>query len=677
MTFTKIQTYDLIEESITDGQLICEVETDVNSVSYSITSSTNQYFSVIGNKVFLTGDGKVAVNKDYPSDITKEIQFLNFTIIAADQETNAKITQKITVKVQRVIDNPPYVLDHFEHEMYTKNLYPGMLVSKIDLVYNTFANIVGTDSSFFDIAPIPKKGIDNITITLNNNGVNKFHNLNFSNLNKNDVSLVGEKKVYSHKLIINLVDATNNKSDTTTVYAKFVEGDHYKNLPIKNNAEIQAELLATKISDIVTKQEGAINSQSFYISDLKRKVSTAGNQINLNEIQINKINALLIENISENKEVFQFINDKIKVIVESNNGMYDVIYKTTADYLNTCTNSDLENKADIFYRVNIAKAMIDSEKISSKAFSEYFMSRTDKAIAKRFSNIETTIDEKFTKLNTAISTNIITSSDSKFNALAVGINSAVSHLKTVTDTANKALVVATNADNNAAAVSDHANSLSGRTLSDLGDSNGWAFSGTTLEYKGDSVVDYGSSDTTIYGVHDVYLSTNGNNLQWNGSDLTFSNTSSSGSSVTATYFYGTATKAEYADLAEFYKKEINDKYLYESGTLVYLNRSNPEKDFEITENYIKNIYGGVITTNPGFILNSTQEDENHICIALTGRVPVKCIGIIKKGMYLYPSSINPNIAEGTYNIKNDLELVGISLENSSNSNIKLILSKVK
>lgn len=674
MTFTKIQTYDLIEESITNGQLICEVETDVNSVSYSITSSTNQYFSVLENKVFLTGDGKVAINKDYPSDITKEIQFLNFTIIAVDQETGAKITQDVTVKVQRVIDNPPYVLNHFEHEMYVDNLYPGMLVAKLDLVYNTFANIVGTDSSFFDIMPIPTIGTDNITIKLNNNGVDKFANLDFSTLNTSVVSLVGEKKVYSYKLVINLVDATNNKSDSVTIYAKFVEGDHYKNLPIKNNAEIQAELLATKISDIVVKQEGAINSQSFYISSLKRKISTAGSQVNLNRTQINKLNSLIIENISENKEVFKFTNDKIKVIVESNVDMYDVIYKTVANYLNTCTNSDLENKADIFYRSNMAKAFGDSERISSKSFSDYLMSRTDTAIDKRFENIETTIDAKFLKFYNAIYSNIITPSNSKNAAIVSGINSAVSKIKTATIMANKAFAVATNADNNAATVSNRLSSVEVRKLENLGTSDGWSFSGDSINYDSNTVVEY-SSNTTVYGSENVCLhGGNGDNLKWDGSDLTFSNTDAT---VTAKYFIGTASKAEYADLAEFYKKEINDDYIYEPGTIVYLNRSTPEKDFEVTENHSGNIYCGVITTNPGFILNNAQENENHVCIALNGRVPVKCIGIIKKGMYLYPSLINPNIAEGTYNIKNDLELIGISLENSSDINIKLILSKVK
>jgi phage-related tail fiber protein len=92
--------------------------------------------------------------------------------------------------------------------------------------------------------------------------------------------------------------------------------------------------------------------------------------------------------------------------------------------------------------------------------------------------------------------------------------------------------------------------------------------------------------------------------------------------------YGTASSAQYADLAEKYTSD-ND---YESGTVVIfggLNEttiSNVEYDTKVA---------GVVTTNPAYLMNS---DINGISVALTGRVPCKVVGPIRKGDLLVTSS---------------------------------------
>ena len=41
---------------------------------------------------------------------------------------------------------------------------------------------------------------------------------------------------------------------------------------------------------------------------------------------------------------------------------------------------------------------------------------------------------------------------------------------------------------------------------------------------------------------------------------------------------------------------------------------------------------GVISTNAAYLMNGgAGEDDTHPPVAITGRVPVKCVGIIKKG----------------------------------------------
>jgi len=678
MEFTEIKTYDIIEESLINGQLLCEVETDVNSVSYSVDSSYNNYFSVQENKVYLTGDGKEAINKDYPEDISKELQYLNFTIIATNLETNASISQDISIKIQRIIDNPPYVLNHFEHNLYTHNLYPNMLVSKIDLVYNTYCEILGINASYFDIDSIPSAGTDNIIIKLNNNGINQYSNLDFDTLNQDDIELIDNRRVYKHELILNFTDATNGKTLVYSIWTRFVEGDQYQNLPTKNNLEIQAELLATKISDIATKNDETINEYSFDISNLKRKVSVIGSQLNLNRTQINEIHALLQETINETKETFVFTDDKIKVVVKSQMDMYNVIYKTISDYLNTNLNSDLENKANMFWMVNENENYGLTNHISSKGFSEYLMARTDLEIQRRFENYTDTINQMFVNFRTLINSNIISPITTKTTELASGINQAFIDMVNIGNVAEEARTRVLNADDNIKYLDTRIQFMEGFSLEDWGTDNTWKFFGSSLQYTGIDVIRWGSTEVELYHSNRITLNTDDGSAYWDGDTLTFDNAENV--TVDAGTFTGTATTAKYADLAEYYKKEIKEEYLYEPGTILYFNRSKDTEDFEVTENAKGNIYCGVVTTSPGFVLNSAFEDnQEYVNIALNGRVPVKCKGIIKKGMYLYPSTNNPNIAEGTYQFKGTPDLIGVALENSNISSLEnfKILCKVK
>lgn len=98
-------------------------------------------------------------------------------------------------------------------------------------------------------------------------------------------------------------------------------------------------------------------------------------------------------------------------------------------------------------------------------------------------------------------------------------------------------------------------------------------------------------------------------------------------------FRGTATSAEYADLAERYAADKE----YEPGTVVIL---GGEK--EITESIDSasiNVFG-IISTAPGFEMNSgAGSDATHPYVALAGRVPCKVIGPVKKGERLVTSEV--------------------------------------
>ena len=55
---------------------------------------------------------------------------------------------------------------------------------------------------------------------------------------------------------------------------------------------------------------------------------------------------------------------------------------------------------------------------------------------------------------------------------------------------------------------------------------------------------------------------------------------------------------------------------------------------------------GVVSEHPAYLMNSTQEGEHVIPVALTGRVKVKVAGVIHKGDMLVTSSVPGHASKG-------------------------------
>jgi hypothetical protein len=127
--------------------------------------------------------------------------------------------------------------------------------------------------------------------------------------------------------------------------------------------------------------------------------------------------------------------------------------------------------------------------------------------------------------------------------------------------------------------------------------------------------------------------------------------------VEARFFNGTATSANYADLAEIYKTDKE----YEPGTVVSVGG-----DEEVTASSFGDRAIGVISTNPAYLMNSEAVGQP---IALKGRVPVRVIGDVKKGDRLIASSEGRAI-RATFHQYADV--FAISLETNNNVEEKLI-----
>lgn len=121
--------------------------------------------------------------------------------------------------------------------------------------------------------------------------------------------------------------------------------------------------------------------------------------------------------------------------------------------------------------------------------------------------------------------------------------------------------------------------------------------------------------------------------------------------------FGTATTAQYADLAEKYTTDVE----YEAGTVLAVAMYG---DAEATQTWQSGQrILGVISTNPAFLMN---DDADGQAIALRGRVPVKVIGPIRKGQPLICNQDGKGMYGDTSNS------FAIALETNEDANVKLV-----
>jgi hypothetical protein len=101
--------------------------------------------------------------------------------------------------------------------------------------------------------------------------------------------------------------------------------------------------------------------------------------------------------------------------------------------------------------------------------------------------------------------------------------------------------------------------------------------------------------------------------------------------------HGTATSANYADLAEKYMPDAE----YAPGTVLVF---GGDKEVTISTTYLDSRVAGVVSTNPAHLMNDKL--EGGVAVALTGRVPCQVVGKIRKGDMLVTSDI-PGVATST------------------------------
>lgn len=130
----------------------------------------------------------------------------------------------------------------------------------------------------------------------------------------------------------------------------------------------------------------------------------------------------------------------------------------------------------------------------------------------------------------------------------------------------------------------------------------------------------------------------------------------SNQNINANLFNGTATAAQYADLAEKYLADAE----YEVGTVLMV---GGEK--EVTACQVGSYAVGPVSGNPAFMMNKDLDGGTYI--ALKGRVPVKVTGPIVKGQRLVAG---PN---GTAQLDmGSQQHFAIALESNNDAGVKIV-----
>jgi len=176
--------------------------------------------------------------------------------------------------------------------------------------------------------------------------------------------------------------------------------------------------------------------------------------------------------------------------------------------------------------------------------------------------------------------------------------------------------------------------------------NGSQLSGLPAGYTNSNVASYLSSGTVATDIKTTTAisatgTITGGNIATAGA-ITGASVSVSGT-VTGTSFVGIANSAKYADLAEKYLADA----AYTPGTVVEFGGDN-----EVTVSTVDHstAVAGIVSTAPAYLMNSELQGDYIVAVALTGRVPCRVQGPVKKGSVLVTGTV-PGTAIAIDNLK--------------------------
>ena len=128
---------------------------------------------------------------------------------------------------------------------------------------------------------------------------------------------------------------------------------------------------------------------------------------------------------------------------------------------------------------------------------------------------------------------------------------------------------------------------------------------------------------------------------------------------------GLNLNSTHADLAELYIADTG----YTPGTVVEF---GGEQEITITNASHSTAVAGIVSTEPGHLMNSALIGEHTVAVALTGRVPCQVTGTIQKGDRLVSSDIAGVATVLDVNCYTPGCIIGKSLENYNSEEVGVI-----
>ena len=181
----------------------------------------------------------------------------------------------------------------------------------------------------------------------------------------------------------------------------------------------------------------------------------------------------------------------------------------------------------------------------------------------------------------------------------------------------------------------------------------------------DSAISSLSSTTLTEGNSNVTVADSGTGTFTVTLDAATHTTFNSTGIVLATgTFQGTATSAQYADLAEKYIPDAE----YGPGTVLMF---GGDQEVTIANEYATHRVAGVVSTDPAYMMNSDL--EGGVYIALAGRVPCNVFGTCEKGDLMVTSNTDGCAVAWTESFSPPYgSVIGKALENKDTGNVGTI-----
>lgn len=145
-----------------------------------------------------------------------------------------------------------------------------------------------------------------------------------------------------------------------------------------------------------------------------------------------------------------------------------------------------------------------------------------------------------------------------------------------------------------------------------------------------------------------------------------------GGTITGIWTLGAGARlnATYADLAERFESDD----IYDAGTVVEI---GGEKEITAVSSDASEEVFGVVSTTAGFTMNGAAGgNDTHPAIAVSGRVPVKVIGKVKKGQRLVSAGVKGYARAAKKDEMTAFNVIGRALENKTDAATGTVLAVV-